>query len=125
MEPRRVLVIEDDPGISWLLLNTIEGDGYAVTLQESAIGATALVRYLQPDVILLDLGLPYRSGVSLLAELKAEPATAQIPIIVVSAMTEVLTRERRAMAAAVLSKPFSPRGLLAAVRDVHGRRGSG
>ena len=120
--PRHVLVIEDDPGISRLLTAVLESDGYAVTAQETAFGARDLVHRLHPDVILLDLALPYRSGASLLAELKADPNTGSTPVIVVSAFTDCLTAERRAMAADVIPKPFSPRALLAAVRDAHGLR---
>jgi CheY-like chemotaxis protein len=63
----------------------------------------------------LDLGLPYRSGAALLADLKAHPATAVIPVIVVSAYTDALPRERAALAAAVIAKPFAPATLLAAL----------
>ena len=122
--PRRVLVIEDDPDISTLLRTILEGGGYAVTARESALGACGLVRTLRPNVILLDLALPYRSGASLLAELKADSDTAAIPVIVVSAFAERLTTERRALAAAVIPKPFSPRELLDAIRAVRRPRGA-
>lgn len=120
--PRRVLVIEDDPESSGLLTAALESDGYAVTAQESAFGARDLVHRLRPDVILLELALPYRSGASLLAELKADPDAASIPVIVISSFTDCLTVERRAMAADVIPKPFDPRALLAAVRSAHGLR---
>ncbi len=115
---RRVLVIEDDPVIQRLLERILKPEGYAVTTTDSALGAMDLVRRLRPRVILLDLGLPYRSGATLLAELKADSITADVPVVVVSAMDEVLTDERRGQAAAVLAKPFSPRALLETVRAV-------
>ena len=83
---------------------------------EAALGALALARRLKPDVILLDLGLPYRSGASLLADLKADPRTEPIPVIVVSSMTELLTPDRRALAADVIAKPFDVQMLLERVR---------
>ena len=113
--PGSILVIEDDPDHQRLLADVLELAGYAVTVADSALGAAALARRLQPDLILLDLGLPYRSGASLLAELKADPRTAAIPVLVVSAAAESLSDERRALAAAVVSKPFSPRALLEAM----------
>ena len=113
--PGSILVIEDDPDHQRLLTDVLELSGYAVTVADCALGAAALARRLQPDLILLDLGLPYRSGASLLAELKADPRTAKIPVLVVSAATESLSDERRTMAAAVISKPFSPRALLEAM----------
>ena len=116
MEHGRVLVIEDDPDHQRLLAEILEPAGYAVRATDCAFGAAALARRVQPDLVLLDLGLPYRSGVSLLAELRADPGTARIPILVVSAFTDCLTAERRAQAATVIAKPFSPQVPLEAVR---------
>jgi CheY-like chemotaxis protein len=110
-----VLVIEDDAGIRELLTDLLQGDGYAVTATDSALGAATLVRRLLPRVILLDLGLPYRSGAALLGDLKADPATAAIPVVVVSGAPEALPRERAALAAAVLIKPTGPGRLCAVV----------
>ena len=115
---RRVLVIEDDAHIKDLLTDVLTGDGFAVTGADSVLGAAALVRRLRPCAIVLDLGLPYRSGASLLTDLKADPETAGIPVIVVSALPETLTPERRALATAVLAKPISIRDLLRAVHAV-------
>jgi DNA-binding response OmpR family regulator len=115
---RRVLVIEDDAHIKDLLTDVLTGDGFAVTGADSVLGAAALVRRLRPCAIVLDLGLPYRSGASLLTDLKADPETADIPVIVVSALPETLTPERRALATAVLAKPISIRDLLRVVHSV-------
>ena len=115
-ERQRVLVVEDDPAFASLLTHLLDGDGYAVTATDSALGAVGLVRRLRPRVILLDLALPYRSGVSLLDKLKADRGTRDIPVVVVSGFTEWLTDERRATAAAVLAKPCAAGELLAAVR---------
>ena len=62
--------------------------------------------------MLLDLGLPYRSGATVLQEIKLDPQTRDVPVVIVSAMTETLSPERRALADAVLSKPVSMGGLL-------------
>ena len=120
----RVLIIDDDPAIVRLLQEILEPAGYAVTAADSALGAAALVRRLRPHVILLDLGLPYRSGAALLAELKADRGTADVPILVVSGLAETLPAHRRALAADVISKPFSPRELLDAVRAARRPRGA-
>jgi CheY-like chemotaxis protein len=117
---QHVLVIEDDAGIRELLTDLLQGNGYAVTATDSALGASTLVRRLRPAAILLDLGLPYRSGGALLHDLKTDPATAGIPILVVSALAETLTPERRALTAGVVAKPFSPDTLLSAVRSACG-----
>ena len=114
----RVLVIEDDPGHQRLLTQILELAGYVVTTADCALGVVALVQRLRPRVILLDLGLPLRSGAALLAELKDDPRTAAVPVVVVSAMPEVLPPERRGQADAVVAKPFSPQALLEAIAAV-------
>ena len=117
MKSRRVLVVEDDAIFAGLLTQVLSEAGFAVTATDSVLGTAALVRRVRPDVILLDLGLPYRSGASLLAELKANPRTAAIPVLIVSGSAEALTPERRAMAAAVIDKPPELDALVAAVGD--------
>ena len=111
-----MLVVEDDPGVAALLVAVLAGAGYAPTTTDSALGAVALARRLRPAVVLLDLGLPYRSGGALLGDLKADPATAGIPVLVVSALAEALPPALRALAAAVLGKPFGTAAVLEAVR---------
>ena len=117
MKSRRVLVVEDDAIFADLLTQVLSEAGFAVTATDSVLRTAALVRRVRPDVILLDLGLPYRSGASLLAELKANPRTAAIPVLIVSGSAEALTPERRAMAAAVIDKPPELDALVAAVGD--------
>jgi DNA-binding response OmpR family regulator len=113
----RVLVIEDDPAHSEFLADVLGAEGYEVTATASALGAAALARRLQPCAILLDLGLPYRSGASLLMDLKADPVVGSIPIIIVSGLTDVLAPHQAAAAFAILQKPFSSSSLIATVRD--------
>jgi CheY-like chemotaxis protein len=117
-----ILVIEDEPGIRELLTAVLEGAGYRVTPAESALGALARVRRLHPAAVVLDLGLPYVSGVHLLAALRADPdpAVRDVPVVVVSALTETLAPERRAQVSAVLTKPFAAAALVAAVRGAIG-----
>jgi DNA-binding response OmpR family regulator len=112
----RLLVIEDEDRIRELLTWILLTSGYAVTATDSALGTSVLLRKIKPDVVLLDIGLPYESGVSLLRSLKTDRETAGIPVVIVSAIPEVLTAERRAMAAAVVKKPFTADQVLEAVR---------
>jgi CheY-like chemotaxis protein len=112
-----VLVVEDDQALVELWTQVLEGEGYEVRRQESALGVSVLLRLWRPDVILLDLGLPYRSGAALLAELKADPETAPVPVVVLTGAPKSLTPERARLAAAVLTKPVPLRRLIAAVRD--------
>jgi DNA-binding response OmpR family regulator len=110
---RRVLVVEDDERIATVWTQALADEGYEVRTQDSALGMAGLLRAWRPDVLLLDLGLPYRSGASLLAELKADPTTTAIPVVIVSAAPDALPPEYRGLAAAVLAKPFDLERVLA------------
>ena len=114
----RILLIDDDEMISTLLTDVLLAAGYEVTTADSAFGGDTLVRKLQPAAVLLDIGLPFRPGTALLDELKSDPRTADVPVVVFSGMTETLNEERRALAAAVLSKPIEIDELLAVLRRV-------
>ncbi len=113
----RVLVVEDDADIAALWGHVLTASGCDVQRLESALGAVDLLRRWRPDVLLLDLGLPYRSGATLLADVVADAQTATIPVVVVSANPESLPLDRRLKAAAVLSKPVLLRVLLATLGE--------
>ena len=112
---RHILVVEDDPHLSDVIGDILRAGGFEVTISTSGFGVAGLARRLNPCAILLDLGLPFRPGTSVLADLKADPRTAGIPVLVLSGMTEALSAERRAQATAVLSKPLDMRMLLDAI----------
>jgi CheY-like chemotaxis protein len=111
-----VLVVEDDPGTCALLHDLLTDDGYTPLCLDSALGVQDVVRQWHPVAILLDLALPYRSRAAVLADLKADPATATIPVIVVSAHPDALPHPRAALASAIIAKPFAPAVLLEALR---------
>ena len=111
-----MLVVEDDPGTSAMLTDVLEDEGYAVQVVDTALGALGEVARLRPNAIVLDLGLPFRSGAALLTDLKADPATAPTPVIVVSALLEAFPPEHAALATAVIAKPFDVQDLLAALQ---------
>jgi len=112
---QHILIVDDDPACRALLDATFERRGFQVTHIDSVLGASELIARVRPTVILLDLALPYRSGAGWLARLKAHPETAQIPVVILSAMSDVLPTERRNLARAVVSKPFSARRLVQTV----------
>jgi DNA-binding response OmpR family regulator len=117
MGSRRILVVEDESDISNVLRDLLTSAGYDVTTTDSVFGAASLVRSLNPCAVLLDLGLPYRPGTSLLMELKSDPRTENVPVVIISGLPETLSAERRAMATAVLAKPLDIATLLESVRN--------
>lgn len=106
-----VLVVEDDPQAGELLSDYLASGGYAVARAASGEQALHLVRDLQPAAITLDLLLPDRDGLELLALLKSLPATHEIPVIVVS-VTEPRDVALRLGALAWLVKPVERSALL-------------
>ena len=113
--PPRILIVDDEPQIRTLLKNTLGRAGYAVV--EAASGKEALnARNIDhPDLILLDLGLPDRDGLELVAKLRGDPG---LPVIVVSARddTEQKVAALDLGAADYVTKPFDTDELLARVR---------
>ena len=111
------LIVEDDPQISWLLREVLTPHGYDVAEVDDGALATSAVRALRPCVVLLDIGLPNVHGLEVLDELKRDPDTAHIPVVVVTAWwsSELDARARAMGAASVLAKPFELAEVEAAV----------
>jgi CheY-like chemotaxis protein len=106
---KRILIVEDKASSRELLRTVLENQGYAVT--EAADGEEALIkaRGEGPDLILLDLQMPTRSGYEVLKELRREPRFAAVPIVAVTASAMQGDRERALAAGfnSYLTKPLS------------------
>lgn len=123
-EQRRgcVLVVEDERSHGDLLATLLEEAGYRTVCDADGALTPSLARALRPSAITLDLELPGLDGRSVLQALKAEPATARIPVIVVSAHADWLRLEERRAAFAVLRKPFDLDELIETVQRATGDR---
>lgn len=115
-----VLVVDDEPDIRELVAFSLEREGYEVSSAEDGDEALELARKKLPDAIILDLMLPKKDGLEVCRELKKDRATAQIPIIMLTAKSEeadiVIGLELGADD--YVTKPFSPRVLLARLKTV-------
>jgi CheY-like chemotaxis protein len=118
----RVLVIDDAPEIRRIASFSLTRFGQMQVL-EAATGqeGVATARAEQPDAILLDLVLPDLDGAGVLAALRADPATAAIPVVLLSATVVDPDRVQAMGAQAALAKPFDPMGLPQALRNALGR----
>jgi DNA-binding response OmpR family regulator len=114
----KILVIEDDPVARADLQARLEANGYVVARAADAASALTVVNREQPDIILLDLGLPAGDGYLVLERLRKIPALATIPVLVLTGRTDAETRQRVAAlgVAPLLTKPVETEVLLAAVR---------
>jgi ribonuclease P protein subunit RPR2 len=104
---RRVLIVDDDAPLRLLLRTTFPADEFDVREAATAEEASSLALFLKPDVVVLDVGLPGRSGLSLAAELQTRSEAPPTVILLTGADTSAI-EAREAGAHALLRKPFSP-----------------
>lgn len=109
-----VLVVDDDPVIQRLLRVNFEMEGYQVVVAGDGLGGLERARELRPDVVVLDVMMPGMDGLQVATALKADPGTASIPVLLLSAKAqEADVRAGRATGAeAYVTKPFDPLQLL-------------
>ncbi len=116
-----LLSVDDDPSVLPLLQKMLTGHGYRVISAGDLDDVVAEARRVQPAAILLDMLLPMRGGAEILAELKADPVTREIPVIVISVVEPV---DVPAAADARLDKPIRQDALLRALGE-HATRSAG
>lgn len=115
--PTTVLVVEDDPVIIDLLSLTLELEGWTVLRAKDAVSAFEIARADRPDIVVSDVMMPGRSGLDLIADLRADEATAAIPVILLSARALAAEVAEGYSAGAVdyVTKPFDPDDLVARI----------
>lgn len=112
-----ILVVEDDDRLLPIIVRLIEVLGYAVRTTESGERALELISAERPAGVLLDLGLPGISGMDVLRRLKSDPATAEIPVCIMSGAAD--SGEARTLGAAgYIRKPITRDAMLRAIRNM-------
>ena len=119
----RILSIEDDGSVRQFVSAVLKADGYSVLGAPDGAAGIAAARAELPDLILLDMILPYASGFEVLQQLKDDPATRAIPVLVLSTQggEDDIVRALDVGAEDFLLKPFYARELLARVRKALAR----
>jgi CheY-like chemotaxis protein len=114
-----LLICDDEDVLRDLIRATLEGR-YALVEARDGDEALRCARDRRPDLILLDMMMPGRSGVDVLRELRSDDQLAHVPVVMLTARTQAADREAAEEAGAdhFLAKPFSPTDLLALVDDV-------
>lgn len=116
-----VLVIDDNQDATEVLALLIETEGWTVATACTLAQGREQVASRRPDIVLLDLNLPDGSGMKLLSELKANPVTNAIPVVILSGMldSEVKEETQHLGAADFLAKPFAQERLSSVLRLAH------
>ena len=120
----KVLLVDDEDSLRKVMKDLLERDGYIVTEARDGVQALDQVDRVGPDIIVLDLNLPGLDGYGVLSHLRSRPATAGIPVIVLTAKGDEDNEVRVFELGAddFLTKPFRARALSARLEAVLGRR---
>ncbi len=118
LQPPRILVVEDDPDLGELLRLQLQQAGYQVALNSTGAGFLRQLQEFEPQLVVLDWMLPAADGLELLREVRRQPRSARLPVILLTARGEEADRIRGLDVGAddYVTKPFSPRELLARIR---------
>lgn len=117
---RKILIVDDDPLVHMLYKRHLEKEGFELLMARNGVEALKVAAESKPDLILMDVMMPAKDGISALRELKQNEATRHIPVIVMTAnVSEFYTSTREAKiggAERLLTKPLSPAKLVEEVR---------
>jgi DNA-binding response OmpR family regulator len=115
---RQVLLIEDEASIAEAIRFILTRDGFSVRVLTDGLAAEAALAEGRPDILIVDLMLPGRSGLEIVAALRADPRLADLPVMMLTARGQ--GRDRAAAEAAgvdrFITKPFANAEILAEVR---------
>ncbi len=120
---RKVLLVDDYEGVLSLVHATLRNDErYQILLARDGEEALDIARLEKPDLIFMDIMMPKTDGYSVCRELKDDPNTSQIKVVLLTALDTEFSRDRGMEAGAVdyITKPFSPIALLEKVDDILG-----
>lgn len=113
---QRILIVEDQADVAELIEVVLKGEGYTVAVAPDGAQGLMLARDWNPDLILMDVMLPGVDGGALIARLRDEAGTSDIPIVAMSASSTLRERTEELDADALLSKPFDVDALLVQVQ---------
>ncbi len=116
----RVLIVEDDPALVELLKYNLETEGFETSIVEDGDEAMAAMEDEQPNLVILDWMLPNTSGIEICRQIRQNPDSKDVPVIMLTARTEEADRVRGLKTGAddYVVKPFSPKELLARISAI-------
>lgn len=117
---KHVVLVEDEINIAEAIRFLLGQDGWRVETLAGGASAVDVIRAAKPQLVILDVMLPGKSGFEILSELRADPALAQMPIMMLTARGQARDREmaQKAGVSHFMTKPFSNSEMLDAVRTL-------
>ncbi|WP_170460790.1 response regulator [Ruegeria profundi] len=118
---RKVLLIEDEPNIAEAIRFLLTREGWQVETHGDGADALQVIQGAQPDLVILDVMLPGKSGMDILRDLRALDDMQDLPVLMLTARGQSKDREmaENAGVSRFMTKPFSNAEVLTAVRDLH------
>jgi DNA-binding response OmpR family regulator len=115
--PKKILIAEDDEDILESIKIALESKNFDVVIASDGRAASSMIRVSKPDLVIMDVKMPFKDGLSICRECKADPELSKIPIIIVTGMTQGSEYSDEEMAKGVgcddfITKPFDPLNLL-------------
>lgn len=120
MNNRHVLLIEDEPNIIEAIRFLLTREGWRVESHSNGADAVDVICRARPDLVILDMMLPGKSGMDILRELRAIADLAKLPVLMLTARGQSRDRDmaEKAGVSRFMTKPFSNSEVIAAVRDL-------
>ncbi len=115
---KKIIVCDDDEGILDMLQLVLEENGFDIIPEKNSLNIYSLIEKEKPDLLLLDLWMPVLSGDQVLKNLKNNPQTKGLPVIIISASRDGLEISKNAGANEFVAKPFDLDFLLNKVKDL-------
>ncbi|MDT7896400.1 MAG: hypothetical protein OXFUSZZB_000267 [Candidatus Fervidibacter sp.] len=119
---KRILVVDDEVAIVRMLKDRLESAGFEVLTAYDGAQAVEVARQERPDLIIMDVTMPRMDGLTAAKQLRSDPTTAHIPIVMLTARGQESDEQAGYAAGAVryFTKPFSPRQLVQELRSLLG-----
>jgi two-component system, OmpR family, response regulator MprA len=120
MSKRHVLVVDDDPLILEVLRTVLDLEEFRVTTATDGTSGLAMLAQDRPDVVVVDVMMPGLDGLEVCRRIKSDPATANVPVVLLTARDRVEDQQAGEAAGcdAYLTKPFSPLYLIDVIADI-------
>ncbi len=125
---KKILVVDDEPDMVTFYSTVLEEKGYSVSGVNSAQEGLEFLKSTRPDLIVLDLIMPHKTGINLFRDLKKDERYKDIPIVLITGIKDVMGGDhkkffeglRTRVPAAYLEKPVDPKALVKTVGNILG-----